>query len=460
MKSKGKIQILLVDDDPYFLRGISRMLKSSGYEVIEATTGKDCLIKTQENEPDLVFLDVMLPDINGLSLMPDLQKIRPSMSVVIITAHGDMEIVIQALRLGAVDFLKKPIQILELEAVLEKSLRFSTMKRESLSLRNAIRNIQYSDDLRNQKRAFVGISDATRRIYEQIRQAVEAECDTILIIGETGTGKEVVAREIHFLASPEESPFIAVSCPAIPESLMESELFGHVKGAFTGATEDRVGHFEMAEGGTLFLDEVGDLSVSAQAKLLRILETRTLTRVGSSKEISVNVRIISATNASLESLVETGKFRSDLFYRLNIFTIHIPPLRERPGDILPLAEHFLSSYARQRGLKFDGFSPEAEKMLLDYSFPGNARELRNILERAAILRRSGQIQSDDLNLPQSQKENLLHNPTGFYNNIKDEERIQILNALDETNWNRSNAAKLLGISYSKLRYRMNKHNIS
>ena len=460
MKSKDKIQILVVDDDPYFLRGISRMLRSAGYEVIEAVTGKDCLLKAQENELDLAFLDVMLPDTNGLSLMPELQKIRPNMSIVVMTAHGDMEIVIQALRLGAVDFLKKPIQLLELEAVLEKTLRFSTMRQESRRLRMTIRSIQHTNELRGQNRSFVGISSASHRIRKQIQQVVEAECDTILITGETGTGKEVLARAIHFLASSDENPFIAVSCPAIPGSLVESELFGHTKGAFTGATEDRAGHFEMADGGTLFLDEIGDLSASAQAKLLRVLETRSLTRVGSSKEISVNVRVISATNAPLEELVEAGKFRSDLFYRLNVFKIYIPPLRERPADILSLAEHFLSSYAAQRGLSFDGLSPEAQERLLNYGFPGNARELRNMIERAAILCRSGQIKSEDLSLPVSRKEDNLSPSTEFHKGGENEERRRILNALEEARWNRSNAAKILGISYSKLRYRMQKHNIS
>jgi len=460
MESKDNIRILVVDDDPYFLRGISRMLKSEGYEVIEAPTGEDCLREMEEGKPDLVFLDVMLPDTDGLTLIPKLRDMQPDISVIVMTAHRDIDIVIQALRLGAADFLKKPFELLELGAVLEKSLRFNTMRQESRRLRETIRDIQHSEELRGQNRTLVGISSAMRKVQDQIQQAVGAECDTILITGETGTGKEVVARDIHFQSGSTENPFIAVSCPAIPDSLVESELFGHVKGAFTGATEDRAGHFEMADGGTLFLDEVGDLSASAQAKLLRVLETRTLTRVGSSREISVNVRVISATNAPLEKLVDDGKFRPDLFYRLNVFSIHIPPLRERRADILPLAEHFLSFYAEQRGLRFDGFSPEAQDCLLNYDFPGNARELRNMVERAAILCRSGQIRTGDFSLPVSEKNDALVLPTESDEAGEDKERKQILNALEEAKWNRSKAAKILGMSYSKLRYRMHKHKMS
>ena len=263
----------------------------------------------------------------------------------------------------------------------------------------------------------------------------------------------MVAREIHFQASSDEGPFIAVSCPALPESLVESELFGHTKGAFTGATTDRIGSFEMANGGTLFLDEIADLSAAAQAKLLRVLETRTLRRIGGAKEISLNVRVISATNTPLEELVKTRKFRSDLFYRLNVYSIHILPLRERREDIFPLAEHFLSIYSVPKRLPLTGFSTEAKELLLNYDFPGNARELRNIVERAAILCRSGQILAKHLNLPEIATSAI---PSPSDQTTGDHERSHILKALEEAKWNRRQASINLEMPYSTLRYKIQK----
>jgi DNA-binding NtrC family response regulator len=282
---------------------------------------------------------------------------------------------------------------------------------------------------------------------------VEAGCETVLICGETGTGKEVVAREIHFQASSDESPFIAVSCPALPDTLVESELFGHARGAFTGAVSNRIGYFEMADGGTLFLDEVADLSPAAQAVLLRAIETRAFRPVGGQKEVRVNVRVIAATNAPLEERVEAGGFRRDLFYRLNAYTIRLLPLRERREDILPLAGHFLSVYARARGLRFEGFSPEAKDLLLEYDFPGNARELRNLVERAAILRRSGQIMPEHLNLPGAPGD-APASPSALP--AEGQERAFLVRALEAARWNRRQAAKDLGIPYSTLRYKMQK----
>ena len=247
----------------------------------------------------------------------------------------------------------------------------------------------------------MGTSPATQKVRRQIREVVEAGCETILITGETGTGKEVTAREIHFQASSPGDPFIAVSCATLTDSLVESELFGHVKGSFTGATEDRMGCFELADGSTLLLDEAGDLSLSAQAKILRVMETRTLRRVGGSEEITVNLRVIAATNSPLEERVESGSFRRDLFHRLNVYAIHLSPLSERREDILPLAEHFLADYTAPRSLQMEGFSTTAREKLLGYDFPGNARELRYLVERAAILCRAGLILPEHLSLPET-----------------------------------------------------------
>jgi len=315
-----------------------------------------------------------------------------------------------------------------------------------------IRGIQTSEDIRLRNRSFIGKSTEMFEVRKQIQLAVEAKCETILILGETGTGKEIVAREIHFMGEDDERPFIPVNCPALPDSLVESELFGHVKGAFTGATMDRAGYFEMADGGTLFLDEIADLSPAAQAKLLRVMETRKLRRVGGSKEINVNVQIIAATNAPLGELVEAQRFRKDLFYRLNVFTIKLLPLRERRSDIIPLAEHFLSTYIAGRGLFIDGFSQEAKDMLINYNFPGNARELRNVIERAAILCRSGLIETKHLNLQESTQN------VSYYSGLseKEQEHKKILTALEENKWNRRKAAKALSIPYSTFRFKLTK----
>ncbi|MSS70958.1 MAG: sigma-54-dependent Fis family transcriptional regulator [Candidatus Latescibacteria bacterium] len=266
-----------------------------------------------------------------------------------------------------------------------------------------------------------------------------------------------MAREVHFQAGSDERPFIAVSCPALPESLVESELFGHVKGAFTGAVANRAGCFELADGGTLFLDEIADLSASAQASLLRVLETRAFRRVGGAREVRVDLRVIAATNASLEGLVAAGQFRQDLFYRLNVYAIPLLPLRERREDILPLAGHFLSAYAAPRGVRLDGFSPEAGRLLTSYDFPGNARELRNLVERAAILCRSGQILPEHLNLPKGPG-GLPPAPSAQPDDHP--ERAYLLSALEAARWNRRQAAKDLGIPYSTLRYKMQKLGIA
>ncbi len=306
---------------------------------------------------------------------------------------------------------------------------------------------------------FVGNSPATQLVRERIRQAVRANVDRILLTGETGTGKEVVARTIHSQSSLEEQPFVGVNCSALPESLVESELFGHVKGAFTDATADRAGYFEMANNGTLFLDEAAGLSLRIQAKLLRVLDNQTLRRVGGALEISFRVRIISAFNRNPAYLVESGRFRSDLFYRLNLFPIHLTPLRERPEDILPLADYFLEAYTAKSGRSFDGFSEGAQSFLLDYQYPGNVRELQNIVERTAVLCppkisvigvKHLNIQGDALEKRQSQ----------YDQSSGESEYERILQALEGTRWNRRQAAKNLGIPYSTFRSKLKKLGIS
>ena len=370
------------------------------------------------------------------------------MPVAIITGHGDEDTVVEALRLGATDFLRKPVKLVELKNTLARVLQGRTggePKQPPEEARPATPAGSARPFLHPE---LLGDSAATSQARERIRTAVETDCDTILVTGETGAGKEVVAREIHFQAAEATSPFIAVSCPALPDTLVESELFGHVKGAFTGAVSDRAGCFEQAHGGTLFLDEVGDLSDVAQAKLLRVLETRTVKRVGGADRIPVEVRVVAATNRPLEERIELGQFRQDLFYRLNLFTIPIAPLRERRKDILPLAEHFLFTYATAKGFALDGFSDEAKEQLLAHDFPGNVRELSNVVERAAMLARSGEIKAEHLDVIQDTGE-----PASKAVRAE-QERAEILAALEACGGNRRQAAEKLGMPYSTLRYKI------
>ncbi|MBN2496096.1 MAG: sigma-54-dependent Fis family transcriptional regulator [Deltaproteobacteria bacterium] len=456
MRNEHPMRVLLVDDEDIVRRTIGDYLLQMGLHVDDAPDGNIGLEMIEKVEYDLALVDIRMPGMDGLSLLRKIRDIRPDISVIIITGHGNMEAAIQALRLGAVDFLTKPIKLLELDALLEKSARLQSLRQDKRRLRETIGGLQTLECLRKRNRQIIGTSQATQRVRERIKLAAMAGCDTILLTGETGTGKEVAAREIHFLAEAEDSPFIAVSCPALPESLVESELFGHVKGAYTGATENRAGYFELADGGTLFLDEVAELSPRAQAKLLRALETRTVRRVGGSKEILVDLRVVAATNVSLEECVEARRFRRDLFYRLNVFSIHLQPLRERREDIMPLAENFLAGYAEGKGLRFDGIAHQTREVLMGYDFPGNARELRNLIDHAAILAGSGQIKPEHICLPRARDvgTEALDVRPGLSG-----ERERILEALDACKWNRRQTAKRLGVTYAALRYRMKKHEI-
>ena len=461
---RGALRILLADDEAIVRGTIGDYLRDLGHEVEEAVDGISALARFEQQEVDLALLDVRMPGMDGLTLLERIQEAWPDVAVVIVTAHGNMDMVIRALRSGAVDFLNKPVRLRELDVVLEKAANVAMLRKERSHLRDTIGGIQDATSLRSSSRAMVGESGATVRLRRQIEQAAEAQVDTILISGETGTGKEVVARQLHLAAGSSRSPFIPVNCPAIPESLVESELFGHRKGSFTGAVEHRAGYFELADGGTLFLDEVADLSAAAQAKLLRVLETRMVRRIGEAKEKAVQVRVVAATNAPLQERVAKGSFRADLYYRLNVFAIDILPLRERRLDILPLAEHFLNGYGESRGRRFAGFTEEAAARLTAYDYPGNARELRNIVERAAILSpRSDDkdgVVVDETNLHVPGADGRVAQAPHIGNNAVDEERHRIVQALEANQWNRREAAKALGMPYSTLRYKIRRFEIA
>ena len=446
-----ELSILLADDEAIIVKTIGDYLLDEGHKVDEATDGEVALKMMESKDYDLALVDVRMPKMDGLSLLAEISHLFPEVAVVIITGHGNMETAIDALRLGATDFLLKPIKLLELDAVLERILRVQALRRSKQHLQKTIGGIQALGDFRARRRMFVGCSSSTREICKEIKQVVQSGCDTLLITGDTGTGKEVVAREVHFQGSSDESPFIPVCCPALPDSILESELFGHVKGAFTGAIEKKAGYFELADGGTLFLDEIGDMSSSVQAALLRVLETRTFRPVGGSKEVHVDFRLITATNVSLEKLIESGKFRRDLFYRLNMYVINLLPLRDRREDIIPLAEHFLSLYSESRGIPLQRFSPEAKELLINYDYPGNVRELKNLVERSAILCQKDLIEGKHLGLPQNCGSDT---PVPVPNILAHSERSRILEALEGCRWNKREAAKVLGMPYSTLRYKV------
>lgn len=449
---KSDLRILLVDDEEIIHRTLDWYLTRLGHKVTHAYDGESGLTRIQDGEYDLALIDQRMPKMDGLTLLAKAQEVRPEMPSVIVTGHANLEMAIDALRKGAADFLVKPIDMLDLEATLERARILGQMRQDLRHLRETIGGIQMSEATRTQGTEFVGVSAATRQVRSQIVEAVDAGLQTVLVTGETGTGKEVVARGVHFLAGSQESPFIAVSCPALPDSLVESELFGHAAGSFTGATSRRAGCFELANGGTLFLDEVADLSPSAQAALLRVLDTRTFRPVGSADEIAVNVRVIAATNTDLLEAIDRGRFRADLFHRLHLYRIHLPPLRERPEDIVPLAEHFLSAYAELRGTQLPELSREAKDLLKWYDYPGNARELRNLIERAAVVCRSSAIQPEHFSLtPTSPAQS-----AGRTGSDQGDERSRILAALEQTKWNRREAAGRLGMSYSSLRRRIKK----
>jgi len=316
---KKPLDIIIADDEDIVHKTIGDYLRDVGHKVTGVKDGRKALALIKSHDFDLALVDIRMPHMDGMKLLEEVQRIKPELSTILITAHANMETVIQALRLGAADFLNKPVKFLELDAVMEKAIRIRNLRQGRRHLRETIQSLQTSIKANHR---LIGMSQATREVRDLIQQAVSARVDTVLLTGDTGTGKEVVAREIHTAACQDADPFIAVNCPALPESLVESELFGHVKGAFTGAINDKAGCFELADGGTLFLDEISDLSLAAQAKILRVLETRSLRRIGGSKEIIVNVRIVAATNVILEDLVATNKFRRDLLYRLNIFQLY------------------------------------------------------------------------------------------------------------------------------------------
>jgi two-component system response regulator PilR (NtrC family) len=429
---------LIVDDEPDIRELLQITLKRMNIDCSCAPDLKTARELLRERSFDVCLTDMRLPDGDGVEFVSYLQQKYPRLPVAVITAHGNMETAIQALKSGAFDFLNKPVDLHMLRALIDTALRASTTRREGAH-------------------ALVGRSAAVEEIREKIAKLARSQAP-VYISGESGVGKELVARMIHEQSPRSAFPFVAVNCGAIPHELMESELFGHRKGSFTGATSDRQGLFQAAEGGTLFLDEVAELTPNMQVKLLRAIQEKKIRPVGEQQEVPVNVRILSATHRNLQRLVQNGTFREDLFYRINVIELHVPPLRERSDDIPLLVDHILDRIAAACGAPRLEMTPEAMACLVAYPFPGNVRELENILERASALSEGREIRPEDLQLPEEDRDEAVDpQPEGgleaYLGGI---ERRMIQKALEQTGGNRTAAAKLLGISFRQLRYKLKK----
>jgi DNA-binding NtrC family response regulator len=450
------LSILIVDDEAHQRSVLAGYLRKKRHMVIEAGSAGEAVKRFKDTTIEIVLTDFKMPDKSGLDLLRDVRQLSPETSVVIMTAFGTIEGAVEAMRDGAYDYITKPIDLQELDLLLDR-----IAERHTLISENRLLKEQLAEKFSFQ--AIISQSAEMESVLNTAGRVAQSKA-SILIRGESGTGKELIARAIHFGSSRKDKPFIAVNCAALNENLLESELFGHERGAFTGADKQRRGRFELADDGTIFLDEIGDIPPSVQVKLLRVLQEQHFERVGGSESLQVDVRVLAATNRNLEGLIGGGKFREDLFYRLNVVTIDIPPLRQRRADVAPSLEHFLSFYMKEHKRKKLAFSKEAWNTLLRYDYPGNMRELDNIVQRAVILSHGSTITMDDL--PQtvrSLKSEIGDDEKKELQSLPEQvERLEkglVLEALRVYNGNQSRAARSLGLSERNLRYRLKKWGI-
>jgi len=461
-----QMNILVLDDDP-IIRNLLRSILKTKATVFAVERPSIAFKVLKEQKIDLMISDFMLPEQNGLSVLETVKEEYPGLEVIMISAEGDINTVIGALRKGAVDYFKKPFTAEDLWISIERTRKFAEL---NANLSNYKAKNQQLRQLINQQTGheIVGQTSATQSIINQMQQVAKTHDTSVLILGESGTGKELVARGIHQMSSRKEEVFGAVNMSAIPESLFESEFFGHKKGSFTGAIGDKAGWFEMADKGTMFFDEIGEMDMSQQVKLLRVLEDRKYTKVGTQKEESFDIRIVAATNKTIEEMSSGRHFRADLYYRLSTFIIHIPPLRERGADIPLLIEHFFRMFTQKMGKSIQGVHPDTFAILNNYSFPGNIRELRNLMERAIILCEGKQITPEhlpdfirpaDMPRPVTSSAPKSGSSEEEIFDLKEIERITIMKALHKTNFNKNEAARLLNIEWNALYRRMQKFGI-
>ncbi len=434
-----KYRILIADDDEAGRSALAALLETWGYEVQEAVDGKDALERAPAFRPSVVIADMIMPVIDGLGLLKPLTVAVPEAAVILLTGHASIETAVAAMRDGAFDYLTKPIDPRRLRVLVEKAVEKVQVSREVTILRRQLKESRGLGPLQ-------GVSPAMQEVYRQIEMAASSTAP-VLILGETGTGKELVARTIHQMSQRAKGPFVAVNCSAIPETLLESELFGHEKGAFTGAMARRPGYFELADGGTIFLDEIAEMSSNLQAKYLRVLQDSQVRRIGGHDELQVDVRVIAATNKDVVKAVQEGVFRDDLYYRLNVLTIALPPLRRRPEDIAVLAEAFVTEFNEKYARQVRAMDDAALRLLGEHSWPGNVRELRNMIERAVVCCEDGVIRSECLSLaplgaPPVERANVVVLPVGT--TLDDGERELILRTLQSVNNNKTRAAEILG----------------
>ena len=442
--------VLVVDDERNIRTLVARVLAPDQIEVQGAGTGSEGIQMADEMSPDLVLLDLRLPDMDGMDVLRTLKNRHPGVAVIIITGFGQIQSAVEAIKVGATDYLEKPFEHLEkLKLAVSRALDEIRAKREIRRL-HGLQEKQYGVD------QLISDSESTRNLRDLIRKVARSEAQTILIQGDSGTGKELVARGLHYESARRDFPFMEVNCAAITETLFESELFGHEKGAFTDAKSAKKGLMELADRGTLFLDEVSEMSFNSQAKFLRVLQERVFRRVGGTRDIRVDLRVITASNRPLETRVKEGQFREDLFYRLNVIPIHIPPLRERREDTMPLARHFLTESNVRSHKSIKGFTPETERLLLNYPWPGNVRELRNLIERLVILGNSESIEPQHLPLQFAAQVVELPRQEGpqEFRTLAEVERAYINQVMQRVEANKSRAAKILGISRQTLRKKL------
>ncbi len=464
-----KANILIIDDEVDLCQSLLELLEEEKYKVFIAHSGKEGLIKVKENLPDLVLLDIKMSGIDGIETLEKIRAINKDISVIMLTAYQTVETAVKAMKLGAYDYISKPFNFEELMIIIRRALQIRDLSKEVISLRHQIRE-KYSFN------NIIGKSDKVKEVLYKIEKVAPTNA-TVLIRGESGSGKELIAKTIHQYSARRDRPFIAVDCASMPETLIESELFGHTKGAFTGAVAKRVGKFELAQSGTFFLDEIGNLSVNIQAKLLRALQEGEINRIGEKYPIKIDVRVIIASNTNLEEEIKRGTFREDLYYRINVFSIFLPTLRERKEDMPLLALHFLNQFNSIFGKKIRNISEESMKLLINYSWPGNVRELQNVIQQAIIM-------AEDIILPEHLpfyiKENKVEagpiltllsekDKNNFPNDFslkkrvnqlsRDTERRIILEALKRTNWNKAEAARLLKINYKTLYLKVREYDL-